>query len=146
MLEKMDSSIIRFVQRISMPLARVAIFVIFFWFGLLKVVGASPATPLVLKLLKSTLPHVDPATFLIFFGLFEMLIAILFLFPRFMRIVMPLFLIHMVTTVMPLFLIPELAWESTFVPTLEGQYMIKNLVLVALAFTIASNMKPMNAE
>jgi uncharacterized membrane protein YkgB len=42
----------------------------------------------------------------------------------------------MITTAGPLFLLPDIAWQSFLAPTLEGQYIIKNIVVVALAATI----------
>jgi uncharacterized membrane protein YkgB len=52
----------------------------------------------------------------------------------------------MVTTFMPLFLIPQETWAGFFVPTLEGQYIIKNFVLIAAAIGIAANLHPLNEK
>ena len=45
---------------------------------------------------------------------------------------------HAITTFAPLVLLPGLVWKSFFVPNLIGQYIIKNLVIIALAIFIAS--------
>ena len=126
-----------------MPLARIGLFVIFFWFGLLKVIGLSPATALVQDLFVNTIPFMPFPTFLILFGLFEMLIGVLFLISGLERLAIPLLFIHMITTLMPLVLIPQETWSAMFVPTLEGQYIIKNLALIATAVGIASHLHPL---
>ena len=61
-----------------MPVARFGLFVIFFWFGILKVLGMSPASPLVAELFAKTIPFMSFGTFIILFGLFECLIGVLF--------------------------------------------------------------------
>jgi uncharacterized membrane protein len=75
-------------------------------------------------------------------ALFECLIAILFLFPRATRIVIPLLFIHLIIVCSPLILVSNLTWAHPFVPTLEGQYIIKNLAIGALAIGIAAQTKP----
>ncbi len=142
-MQKADESIIHFFQRISMPVARFGLFVVFFWFGFLKVIGLSPASDLVQHLFESTIPYVSFHSFMVFFGLFECLIGILFLIRGFERIVIPLLFIHMITTFGPLFLLPSETWSGFLVPTLEGQYIIKNLVIIATAIAIAAHMHPM---
>jgi uncharacterized membrane protein YkgB len=133
-----------------MPAARIGLFVVFFWFGILKVFGLSPAGPLVQALFEhtflSTLFGMSFSTFIVLFGIFEMVIGLLFLIKGCERIVIPLLCIHMVTTFMPLFLIPQETWAGFFVPTLEGQYIIKNFVLIAAAIGIAANLHPLNEK
>jgi uncharacterized membrane protein YkgB len=126
-----------------MPVARFGLFVIFFWFGLLKVVGLSPASGVVERLFTETVPFMSFGTFLILFGLFECLIGVLFLIKGAERVVIPLLFIHMVTTFGPLFFLPQETWTSFMVPTLEGQYIIKNLAIIAAAIGIASHLHPM---
>jgi uncharacterized membrane protein YkgB len=142
-IERVDVRIINFLRRIYRPVSRLALFVVFFWFGALKVFAESPANPLVEQLLSVTLPGVSFHAFIIFFGCFEMLIGLLFVIPRLERVAVPLLAIHMVTTVMPLFLVPSMTWTAPFVPTLEGQYIIKNLVIIALAIGLAAELHPL---
>jgi len=126
-----------------MPLARLGLFIVFFWFGALKVVGMSPASSLVQALFERTIHFISFPSFIILFGLFECLIGILFLIKGMERIVIPLFLLHMVTTFLPLFLLPQETWSATMIPTLEGQYIIKNILLIAAAVGIAAHLHPM---
>lgn len=137
-----DQAIISTVRKVSIPVSRLAVFVVYFWFGSLKVLGLSPASPLVLALLDRTMPFVSPDAFLVWFGLFEVLIGVIFLIPRFARLAIALLVIHLVTTVMPLVLLKSSLWTGMMVPTLEGQYIIKNVLIVALAIVVASNLTP----
>lgn len=116
--------------------ARAALFIVYAWFGALKLFDASPANPLVASLLEKTLPFISFGQFIILLGVFEIVIGALFLLPRLKRVTAVLFGVHMVMTTAPLILLPALAWQSWFVPSLEGQYMIKNIVLLALALTV----------
>lgn len=142
-IQQADTALITFFRRISVPFARFSLFVIFFWFGTLKLIGLSPAGPLVHMLFDSTLAWLLPfGTFYAGFALFEMLIGILFLIRGTERIVMPLLFIHMITTALPLFVMTSATFTAPFVPTMEGQYIIKNLALIAAAIGIASHLRP----
>lgn len=136
-----DALIIPFVARYYLWFARISFFIIYFYFGLIKIVATSPAAPLVYALERQTLPFIPFETFYIGFSLFEMFIGVLFLFPKYTKLVFVLFLLHMVTTMLPLFILPAFAWQSAFIPTLDGQYMIKNLILISLACAILVNTK-----
>ena len=142
-IRTLDIECIHFFRRISMPMARFGLFVVFFWFGILKVLGMSPATPLVQALFEHTISFMPFSVFIVVFGLFEMLIGILFLFKGCERVVIPLLFLHMITTFLPLFLIPQETWSGMMIPTLEGQYIIKNLVLIATAIGIAAHLHPL---
>ncbi|TSC77696.1 MAG: hypothetical protein G01um101424_319 [Parcubacteria group bacterium Gr01-1014_24] len=141
-IRNIDLELIHFFRRISVPVARLGLFVIFFYFGILKVIGLSPASELVQQLFEQMILLMDFSTFIILFGLLEMLIGILFLIRGFERIVIPLLFIHMITTFMPLFILPQETWSGFLIPTLEGQYIIKNLVIVAAAIGIAAHLHP----
>ena len=141
-IQKIDLALIRFFRRVSIPAARFGLFVVFFWFGILKVIGLSPASGLVQRLFETTIPFIPFNTFLIGFGLFECLIGILFLIKGAERIVIPLLFIHMITTFGPLVFLPQETWSGFMVPTLEGQYIIKNLVLIAAGIGIAAHLHP----
>lgn len=138
-----DDNIIRWGRRVSLPLARGALFIVYFWFGLLKVVGESPASAMVAELQMKTLPFLATDTFIVLFGIFEMFIGLAFLIPRAERIALGVMVAHLVTTMMPLVLMPDAVWTGFLVPTLEGQYIIKNIALLAVAAGIAAQLVPM---
>lgn len=109
---------------------RIAFAIVYGWFGILKPLGLSPATGLVQHTL-SVFPHdvISPAL-----GIWEVIIGIMFLIPKYTRITMAMFAVHMAGTFLPMFFLPDLAYtQAPFVFTLVGQYIVKNLVFVAAA-------------
>jgi uncharacterized membrane protein YkgB len=134
-----------FLHKLNLPLARFALFLVYFWFGLLKVVGESPASPLVKSLFNQTIAQytdiVSFSQFFLIFGIFEMLIGLLFLLPRFEKFAFGLLVLHLVTTTMPLLLLPKMVWSKQWVPTMEGQYIIKNILLLSLGINVFVNRK-----
>ncbi len=145
-IHKTDRGLIGFFRRWAVPMARFGIFVVFFWFGLLKVLGLSPAGPLVEALFDRTIHFMSFSSFYLFFGCFEMLIGILFLIRGLERVVLPLLALHMITTFGPLVFLPEASWQAFMVPTLAGQYIIKNIVIIAAAMGIAAQLEPMRQK
>ena len=75
-ISAIDRGLIAFFKRYSVPMARFGLFVVYFWFGLLKVIGFSPASPLVQALFERTIHFMPFPLFLVLFGLFEMLIGL----------------------------------------------------------------------
>ncbi len=116
--------------------AHIALFIVFVWFGSLKLFGLSPANPLVAALLEQTLPFISFHTFSILLGAYEVLIGILFVIPRMERVAIGLLIPHMFVTLVPLLLLTDITWQAFLTPTLEGQYIIKNVVIIALAATV----------
>ncbi|MBP6926009.1 MAG: hypothetical protein KBC22_03055 [Candidatus Pacebacteria bacterium] len=139
-----DAILIHSVRRISEPLARLSLFIVFFWFGILKVIGTSPAAGLVTALFNETFlaQFITAGTFLIILGIAEIVIGIFFVLPHFERVAILIMLLHMVTTFLPIVLLPDVVWQMPWTPTIEGQYIIKNVVMVALAIGIASHIRP----
>jgi uncharacterized membrane protein YkgB len=129
----------KFLSRISVPLVRISFFVVYFYFGLLKVLGLSPAEVIVYELWSHTLPMIPFNSFLIFFGCLEMLIGIIFMIPGKERLALYFLIPHMITTFGPLVLLPQYTWKGFLIPTLAGHYIIKNLILIALAIVVATN-------
>jgi uncharacterized membrane protein YkgB len=139
-ITKIDIFIINKCKKLLFPFSRFAIFIVYFWFGILKVFSLSPANPLVAVLLENTLRGVSFDTFIVAFGVFEMIIAIVFIMPKLARLAIFLLFLHLITTFMPLVFVPMATWQSFMVPTIEGQYIIKNLLIIAVAILISSNL------
>lgn len=143
-IEKFDEKFIFFLRKYYDEIARLALYIIFFWFGILKVFDTSPAGPLVVDLLQVTfLSFLDPNIFLKYFGIFEMIIGIMILIPKLERITFLVLLFHLFTTAMPLVLLPQEVWNSFLVPNLTGQYIIKNIALLSLGLVLFAKLKPM---
>jgi uncharacterized membrane protein YkgB len=131
----------RFVDaaaRVAAPatIARVSLALVYLWFGALKVVGTSPAAELVAALQRVTLPFLHTGGFLVGLGLYEMAVGSLLLLPKGRRIGLVLLFLHMPTTFLPLVVLPEITWHGFPALTLAGQYIVKNVVIVALAFSL----------
>ena len=121
-------------------LVRIPIFIIFFWFGLLKIIDLSPAQQLV----KDTvywMPFLSAASWTYVIGVWEVLIAICFLFKRTTLIAMILLFLQMSGTFLPLVILPEITFQNSnpFLPTLEGQYIIKNIIIITAAIMIGKS-------
>lgn len=142
-LKNLDLTIIARLRVWALPIARAGVFIVYFYFGVLKLLGQSPASPLAMALTDKTigLQYFDIAFKTL--AVFECLIGILFLIPKATRVVIPLLLLHLLIVCSPLVLVPHLAWVRPLVPTLEGQYIIKNVLLVAIALGVAAHTKPL---
>lgn len=141
-LEEIDSTIIEWLRKTYLPVGRIAIFIVYFYFGVLKLLDLSPASPLADALSAKTIGVEHAHLAFIILAIFECVIGVLFLYPKATRIVIPLLLIHMAVVCSPLVLIPDHIWTQGFVPNLEGQYIIKNVVIIAVALGIAAQTKP----
>lgn len=141
--KQFDAQFIGLARRWYSPLARAALFVIFFYFGFLKLVGLSPADALAEKLVGQTVGLAYFHELFIMLALIECIIGILFLIPRATRIVILIMFVHMLIVCSPLVLIPDAVWQAPFVPNLEGQYIIKNIALVALALGLVARTTPL---
>ena len=145
-LVKIDEVFVNFCRQIFLPMARFAIFIVYFWFGVLKIFNLSPASPLASALIANTVGIQHFNSLFLILGIFECILGILFLFPKFLRLAMILLFGHMVIVCSPLILVANLAWQKPFVPTLEGQYIIKNIVIMALTVGIAANTNQIKAK
>jgi hypothetical protein len=88
-------------------------------------------------LMRLSLSWLDAATALWWLALMECLIGLGFLFNIGMRWLFFVFLFHQASTFLPLFVFPELTFKIVpFAPTLEGQYILKNLISVAAGWTV----------
>ena len=145
-LKKLDLKLIAFFKKTYAPIARFSIFLIFFWFGFVKLLGLSEAGPLAEALVAKTVGAQYFDTLFVVLAVLECIIGLLFLFSKATRAVIPLLLIHMAVVCSPLLLVPEYTWQQFFVPTLEGQYILKNAVVIAVAIGIAASTAPISKK
>lgn len=145
-MTELDLRFIAFFKRIFVPFARFSIFLIFFWFGLIKILGLSAASPLAMALTEKTVGGQYFDVLFYTLAIVECIIGILFLFPKATRIVVPLLLFHMIIVCSPLILVPAYTWQQFGIPTLEGQYIIKNAVVIAVAIGIAASAVPLKSS
>lgn len=142
-LHTLDLHVIAWARRSFMSIARFAFFLIFFYFGFLKLVGLSPATPLAEALTAQTIGNDWFHVAFMGLAVLECLIGVLFLIPRATRVVIPLLFVHLIVVCSPLILVPGYVWTAPFVPNLEGQYIVKNIALVAIAIGLVASTPPL---
>src|SRR5689334_2424296 len=140
-----DARFIAFAQRHYAWIARASLFVIFFYFGFLKLVGLSPADHLALGFAAKMGLGAYAMQLFYLLAIVECAIGLLMLIPRFTRLAIGIMLLHMILVCSPLPLYPEAVWVRPLVPNLEGQYIIKNAALVALALGLVATTKPVAA-
>ena len=125
--------------KIDVPILNLSLFVIFFWFGILKPLGMSPAEELVVKTV-DWMPFFEPLIWVKIIGIWEVFIGIFFLFSKTIRISLVLLFLQMTGTFIPLFKLPHVCFHLSHIPyarTLDGQYIIKNIIIIAAALLLA---------
>ena len=142
-IHDIDLKLIAWIKRTYVPVGRIAIFIVYFYFGVLKLLDLSPASPLADALSAKTIGLEHAHTAFIILAVYECIIGLLFLIPKATRIVIPMLLAHMAIVCSPLIMVPDHVWAQAFVPNLEGQYIIKNVVIIAVALGIAAQTKPL---
>lgn len=148
-VKKTDRRIGRWMSRWSTPAIRISFGIIFIWFGILKPFDISSAESL-LKATVAWLPVGTPELWLHIIGWWEVAIGITFIIPRTTKIAIALLFLQMFGTFMPLFLLPELTFQNgnILTPSLEGQYIIKNVMIISAALVLGGryhNTKVMQA-
>jgi uncharacterized membrane protein YkgB len=141
---KIDRAITRWMARNGITLLRISIGVVFFWFGILKFVpGLSPADELATRTISTlTLGLIPPNISRPLLALWEVIIGLGFIIGRPMRVILPLLFLQMAGTVTPLFLFPtETFTVFPIAPTLEGQYIIKNIIIISAAIAIGATVR-----
>lgn len=127
------------MQKHGLILLRISIGIVFFWFGVLKFFpGLSPAQDLAIRTISLITFNLLSAKFIII-GLasWEVLIGIGFLTGRFMKPILILLFVQMAGTFAPAFFFPNEVFNAIpYAPTLEGQYIIKNIVIISAALVI----------
>jgi uncharacterized membrane protein YkgB len=142
--DALDVRLTRWTARHGITLLRVSIGVVFLWFGALKFFpGLSPAQDLATRTIDAlTFGLVPGAVSVPLLAALETVIGLGLLSGRYLRATILLLLLQMAGTVTPLFLFPgETFTAFPVAPTLEGQYIIKNIVLVSAAVLIGATVR-----
>jgi uncharacterized membrane protein YkgB len=134
-----DTKITHWMARAGIPILRIALGVIFIWFGALKLVpGLSPAEDLVI----ATVPFIPGSVFMPVLAVWEIVIGLGFVTGRALRLTILLLFLQMPGTMSPIFLLPERVFTAfPYGLTLEGQYIVKNLVLISAALVIGATVR-----
>ncbi len=145
----LDKHITTWMTENGVKLLRISLGIIFLWFGVLKFIpGASPAEGLATRTIEMlSFGMIQPEVSLILLALWETTIGVGLILGVFLRTTLFLLFLQMLGTLTPLVLFPaETFMQAPFgfnfpVPTLEGQYIIKNLVLIASGIVIGATVR-----
>mgnify|MGYP001072948979 CR=1 FL=1 len=143
-LDCLDLSIVRWLARHSVSFLRIGMGIVFLWFGALKFFpGLSPATNLAVRTIDVLTFGLIPGNVsVILLATLETAIGLGFLTGKYMRLTLGLLIFQMAGTLTPLAFFPREAFTHfPYAPTLEGQYIIKNLVLIGAGLVIGSTMR-----
>lgn len=132
-LKKYDTLFITEMHHWGIPVLRYALAIVFIWFGLLKVMNVSPAEPII----SATYWFLPQAAFMAILGLWECLIGILLMAHRGLRFALLLLWIQMLGILIALLLYPPMFFGSNpFLLTFEGEFVVKNIVLIAASLVV----------
>lgn len=144
LLGEIDWSVTGWMATYRVRLIQLALGVIFLWFGGLKIVpGLSPAEGLVVSTAHALLAPIGlspPGRLVVVaLALWEVAIGLGFLLDRHRKAMVWMLILHMFSTALPLVLLPEAVWtHAPYALTLEGQYIVKNLVILAGVATVGA--------
>ena len=144
LFERVDRPITRWMARNGVLLLRLSVGVVFVWFGVFKFVpGLSAADSLATRTIDVlTFGMVPAAVSRVVLAAWETCIGIGLLSGKFMRATLLLLFVQMLGTITPLVLFIDETWRIPFlVPSLEGQYIIKNLVLMSAGLVIGATVR-----
>ena len=134
-----DLQLISFVNKHGLTILRLSLATVFIWFGLLKILGESPVTPLAAELISG----IPTETFVFALGIMEIGIGAALVSKILLRIIIGILVVHLASTFSLLIILQKTMINDTnpFLLTLEGEFIIKNLVLIAGALAIASKIR-----
>ena len=134
--DAIDRRMVGWMRRDGIQLLRIALAVVFIWFGTLKIIGRSPVEALVAQ----TVYWADPAFFVPFLGVWEVVIGLGLLFPLALRLTLLLFWLQLAGTFLVLLVRPGIAFQQghPLLLTMEGEFVIKNVVLITAGLVIGS--------
>jgi uncharacterized membrane protein YkgB len=142
LFETVDPVIAGWMRRHGHNLLRWSLAIVFIWFGILKPFGHSEANDLIAATVYWAF---DPPTFIVILGWWEVLIGVCLLWRPLIRAALLLLTLQMGGTFLPLVLVPEATWSHIpWAPTLVGQYIIKNLVIIAAAIVVGGTVRPVS--
>ncbi len=142
--ERVDARVANYLARHGLDLLRLSLGIVFFWFGVLKFFpGMSPAQELAARTIQVlTFGLMPSGVALPILAGWECLIGIGLIFGLYMRATLSLLLLQMMGTVTPIFFFPqEIFTVVPYAPTLEGQYIIKNLVLISAGLVLGATVR-----
>lgn len=139
-----DINLTRWMARHGIRLIRISLGLVFLWFGVLKFFpGLSSAEDLAARtIVQLTFGLIPAPTAVLLLAALETAIGLGLIAGLALRLTLLLLAFQMLGTVTPLFLFPaETFVVFPYAPTLEGQYIIKNMVLVSAGIVLGATVR-----
>ena len=140
--DQVDERVRGFLATTGVTALRISIGLVFVWFGLLKVLDVSPVSDLV----ATTVYWFDPDLVVPALGAFEIVVGALLIWGRWLRVALALFAGQMLGTFLVFLIVPDVAFRdgNPFLLTVEGEFVVKNLVLLAAGMVIGSRVRALS--
>jgi uncharacterized membrane protein YkgB len=134
--ERLDTAVVRLLNRYAEDVLRIALATVFIWFGALKIIDRSPVATLV----ADTIAWLPSSTVVPALGVVEVAIGVGLLLGIGLRIVLLLFLAQMAGTFLVFVTQPGASFQdgNPALLTTLGEFVIKNVVLIAAGLVIGS--------
>jgi len=138
-LNKIDHKIISLMRKYGEKVELTFLGGYFLWFGLIKIFGGKSASSIIAK----SIYWIDPSWGVPALGVWEALIGITLLIKKLHRIAILLLIIRIPGVIFALiYHFEECFREGILEPSIQGQYLIKQLTLIGAALVIGSLIKP----
>ena len=144
LFDRIDARLVAWMNRHGVRALRIALAIVFIWFGALKVTGRSPVVDLVAK----TVYWLDPAVAIPLLGVWEITVGVGLLFRLALRVTLLLFWLLLAGTFSVLIIHPDIAFQhgNPLLLTMEGEFVVKNLILIAAGLAIGSTVRPTSSR
>jgi uncharacterized membrane protein YphA (DoxX/SURF4 family) len=139
LFHNVDQRLTTWMARYGLLSLRVGLGIVFLWFGALKLFpNLSPAEDLV----RQTVTFIPDSLFLPVLAVWEMAIGLGLIWGRYLRVTLLLLFLQMPGTALPMLVLPSAVWTHfPYALTLEGQYIVKNLVLVSAGLVLGATVR-----
>ncbi|HWR84999.1 MAG TPA: DoxX family membrane protein [Rhodoglobus sp.] len=133
---QLEQSVLALLRIVAVPALRVALAVVYVWFGALKVLGLSPVADLV----SSMMPFLPAQLVVVGMGVAEIALGVALLVGVLIPWIAAAQVVHLLATFAVFVVHPDVAFTggNPLAVTFEGEFIAKNLVLVAGLLVVAA--------
>ena len=138
-LERLDRRVTSFLDRYGVVLLRIALGVVYIWFGALKVIDRSPVEDLV----RDVAFFADGKWIVYAMGAWEIVIGVGLLFPVALRFTLLMLWVQLAGTLLAFVVVPGRCFQdgNPLLLTATGEFVLKNLVLITAGLVIGSTVR-----
>jgi len=136
-LTRFDEAAVRLARRWGVSTLRIALGIVFIWFGVLKIADASPVSELVADIV----PILSDRAAVLTVGIVEVVVGAGLITGWAIRFTLGLFFAQMLGTFLVLVLEPDLSFRggNPLRLTVIGEFVVKNLVLLTAGLVVAGS-------